>query len=46
MKEVRKLKDTYDKYVIDEYAKDNKKLVLRLPPYHRDADDWVVITIL
>jgi len=34
MKEVRRLKDTYDKYVIDEYAKDNKKLVLRLPPYH------------
>ncbi|XP_050062906.1 uncharacterized protein LOC126554761 [Aphis gossypii] len=34
MKEVRKLKDAYDKYVIDEYAKDNKKLVLQLPPYH------------
>ncbi|KAE9543745.1 hypothetical protein AGLY_002141 [Aphis glycines] len=34
MKEVRRLKDTYDKYVIDEYAIDNKKLALRLPPYH------------
>lgn len=34
LKKVRKLKKQYDKYVIDEYAKDNQKLVLRLPPYH------------
>ncbi|XP_027843956.2 uncharacterized protein LOC114124782 [Aphis gossypii] len=34
MKKVRKLKKQYDKYVIDEYAKDNQKIVLRLPPYH------------
>lgn len=31
---MRKVKKQYDKYVIDEYAKDNQKLVLRLPPYH------------
>lgn len=34
LKKVRKVKKQYDKYVIDEYAKDNQKLVLRLPPYH------------
>ncbi|CAI6374502.1 unnamed protein product [Macrosiphum euphorbiae] len=34
MKKVRKLKKQYEKYVIDEYAKDNHKIVLRLPPYH------------
>lgn len=34
IKKIRKLKKQYDKYVIDEYAKDNNKLVLRLPPYH------------
>lgn len=34
LKKVRKLKKQYDKYVIDEYAIDNQKLVLRLPPYH------------
>jgi len=34
LKKVRKLKKQFDKYVIDEYAKDNQKLVLRLPPYH------------
>ncbi|CAI6373406.1 unnamed protein product [Macrosiphum euphorbiae] len=26
--------DDHEKYVIDEYAKDNNKTVLRLPPYH------------
>jgi len=26
--------DDHDKYVIDEYAKDNNKTVLILPPYH------------
>lgn len=26
--------DDHDKYVIDEYAKDNNKTILRLPPYH------------
>lgn len=34
MKKVRILHNMYDKYVIDEYAMDHKKLVLRLPPYH------------
>ncbi|XP_022173581.1 uncharacterized protein LOC111036015 [Myzus persicae] len=31
---VKKIKNQYDKYVIDECAKDNGKIVLRLPPYH------------
>ncbi|XP_060855616.1 uncharacterized protein LOC132933332 [Metopolophium dirhodum] len=31
---VYKIKKYHDTYVIDEYAKDNGKLVLRLPPYH------------
>ncbi|XP_008185847.1 uncharacterized protein LOC103310196 [Acyrthosiphon pisum] len=26
--------DDHEKYVIDEYAKDNNKTILRLPPYH------------
>jgi len=34
MKKVRKIKKQYDQYVIDEYAKENNKLILRLPPYH------------
>jgi len=34
MKKVRKIKKQYDKYIIDEYARDNNKLVLRLPPDH------------
>lgn len=34
IKKVGKLKKLYDKYVIDECAKDNNKLILRLPPYH------------
>lgn len=34
MKKVRKIKKQYDKYVIDEYANNNNKIVLRLPPYH------------
>ncbi|XP_027850809.2 uncharacterized protein LOC114130114 [Aphis gossypii] len=33
LKKVRQLKQ-YDVYAIDEYAKDNEKLVLRIPPYH------------
>ncbi|CAI6374565.1 unnamed protein product [Macrosiphum euphorbiae] len=34
MKKVYKIKKHHDTYVIDEYAKDNGTLVLRLPPYH------------
>lgn len=34
MKKVNKIKKQHDTYVIDELAKDNGKLVLRLPPYH------------
>jgi len=34
MKKVKKIKKQYDKYILDEYAKDNNKIVLRLPPYH------------
>uniref|UniRef100_A0A2S2R642 Tc1-like transposase DDE domain-containing protein n=1 Tax=Sipha flava TaxID=143950 RepID=A0A2S2R642_9HEMI len=34
MKKVRKISNQYDQYVIDEYAKENNNLVLRLPPYH------------
>ncbi|KAE9525286.1 hypothetical protein AGLY_014354 [Aphis glycines] len=33
LKKVRQLKQ-YDVYALDEYAKDNQKLVLRIPPYH------------
>eukprot|EP00102_Acyrthosiphon_pisum_P012353 XP_008181464.1 PREDICTED: uncharacterized protein LOC103308939 [Acyrthosiphon pisum] len=32
--EMKKIKKKHDTYVIDELAKDNGKLVLRLPPYH------------
>lgn len=31
---VEQQKNKYDKYVIDELAKQNNKMVLRLPPYH------------
>lgn len=31
---VKCLKSQYNKYVIDEYARENNKTVLRLPPYH------------
>lgn len=34
LEKVQTLKSQYDKYVIDEYAKDNNKTVLKLPPYH------------
>ncbi|KAL4097030.1 hypothetical protein QTP88_021870 [Uroleucon formosanum] len=34
MKRVNKIKKKYDQYVIDKYAKDNNKIILRLPPYH------------
>jgi len=34
MERVNKIKKKYDQYVIDEYAKDNNKIILRLPPYH------------
>lgn len=34
LERVGQLKTQYDKYIIDEYAKDNNKTVLRLPPYH------------
>ncbi|XP_076664796.1 uncharacterized protein LOC143367060 [Andrena cerasifolii] len=31
---VKQIKPQFDKYVIDEHAKANGKIVLRLPPYH------------
>jgi len=34
MEKVNDIKNQYDQYVIDEYAKENKKIILRLPPYH------------
>ncbi|XP_060878094.1 uncharacterized protein LOC132950594 [Metopolophium dirhodum] len=34
MERVNKIKKKYDQYVIDEYAKDDNKIILRLPPYH------------
>lgn len=34
LEKVESLKPQYDKYLIDEYAKDNNKIILRLPPYH------------
>ena len=36
MDEVRRIKPNYNKYVIDEFAKESGKTVLRLPPYHCD----------
>lgn len=32
------LKPLYDKYVIDEVARDHNKIVLRLPPYHSELN--------
>jgi len=34
MEKVNKIKNQYDQYVIDEYAKQNNKIILRLPPHH------------
>lgn len=34
LKSKRKIKSEYEKYVIDEYTKENNKTVLRLSPYH------------
>jgi len=34
LSKVKTMQLQYDKYVIDEYAKDNNKTILRLPPYH------------
>jgi len=34
LERVKKIKSEHEKYVIDEYAKENNKTVLRLPPYH------------
>jgi len=34
MERVKKIKSEHEKYIIDEYAKENNKTVLRLPPYH------------
>lgn len=34
LEKVGQLKLQYDKYVIDEYANDHNKIVLRIPPYH------------
>jgi len=34
MEKVNEIKNQYDQYVIDDYAKENKKIILRLPPYH------------
>lgn len=31
---VRKHKDQYNKYIVDEMAKSQNKIILRLPPYH------------
>lgn len=34
LEKVKKIKSEHEKYVIDEYAKVNKKTVLKLSPYH------------
>lgn len=34
LEKVDELQPLYDQYVIDEAARDNNKIVLRLPPYH------------
>lgn len=34
LSQVKTIHTEHDKYVIDDYAKDNNKIVLRLPPYH------------
>ncbi|XP_060834098.1 uncharacterized protein LOC132917396 [Rhopalosiphum padi] len=35
---VRKHKSAYDKYVVDEVAKAENKIVLRIPPYHSELN--------
>ncbi|KAE9522741.1 hypothetical protein AGLY_016850 [Aphis glycines] len=35
---VKEIKSEHEKYVIDEYAKENGKTVLRLPPYHYELN--------
>lgn len=34
LERVKQIKSEHDKYIIDEYAKEHNKTVLRLPPYH------------
>jgi len=34
LEKVKKIKSEHEKYVINEYAKENDKILLRLPPYH------------
>jgi len=34
MEKVNEIKNQYNQYVIDEYAKENNHIILRLPPYH------------
>jgi len=34
LKQVKKIKPMYNKYVIDEMVKADNKIMLRLPPYH------------
>lgn len=38
LEKVERLKPIFDKYVIDEAARDNNKIVLRIPPYHRELN--------
>lgn len=34
LKKVKQIKNQFEKYVVDEEAKNQNKIVLRLPPYH------------
>ncbi|CAK9810936.1 hypothetical protein ANTPLA_LOCUS6733 [Anthophora plagiata] len=38
IKMVKQVKPQYKKYVINEYAKKNGKIILRLPPYHYELN--------
>lgn len=47
MEKVRQIQSQYNKYVIDEYAKEHNKIVMRLPPYHCELNPielaWSVV---
>lgn len=38
LEKVEHLKPVFDRYVIDEIARDNNKIVLRIPPYHSELN--------
>lgn len=47
LEKVRQIKGRYEKYIVDEEAKKQNKIVLRLPPYHCELNPielaWLVV---